>query len=194
MALSTQANTGILNFLNGVIPKVFSSPHLNHPTVSDMTNTTNGSASFSMLMTCSLLEATTLLKNTFKIRSKIATTLNSSALHNGSYRCVFTSIMTPAIPWTNTIMSLTHFNIIIPLQNFQNATHPSHLTIPSVQKTAPSLTKTLHLLTRSNSAFPFALLSALSSTLPTTPKLISSLPSVNLPKPALHPVFKIFAP
>jgi hypothetical protein len=59
MALSTQANTGILNFLNGFIPKVFSSPHLNHPALSDMTNTTNGSASFSLSMTCSTLEAMT---------------------------------------------------------------------------------------------------------------------------------------
>jgi hypothetical protein len=83
MALSI----GILSFLNGVtIPKVFSSPHLNNPILSDMTNTTNGYASSSLLMTYSLLEAMILLfKNTLKILLKVTLTLNSLAQHNGSY-------------------------------------------------------------------------------------------------------------
>ena len=84
-------------------------------------------------------------------------------------------------------MSLTHFNAMIQIPNSPNATHHSHLTLPSVRKTAPSLNKTLHLLNRSNSAFSFALLSAHSSTLHTTPASISSLLSENFPKPALSP-------
>ena len=91
MDSSILENIGTLNSQNNYTLKDIYNPKPNHLILSDMTNTINGYAFYSLSTTCYMSEVTIPLRKNSKILSATDSTSNFSDLHSGSYKCASTN-------------------------------------------------------------------------------------------------------